>query len=395
MAKEIKPITVTKSIATNFVESGLIQLGVNELPDDNNDKKLVKNGLLAILDYAIRNGEKPTDYSPSSIYRSIETIKELKLNLALPNMAHIVVWRVKGNDGNYIHDVRVQPFKHGYREIFLNFGDDVKKLHAIWSIREGDHFVPPRWVGIKMTDAEYQQNVSFGKVLKVVLVYETLGGEIRYLISERNNVLPSLIGIVRKYGDKDTKVITNKIIDKIKELNDIDLALDYVIKNHPNYLSPAWLDHTERMIEVKMINYIVRNHPISDRKVTPEIKRALEHVLDMDYDDTKENVIALMDNDQKLDDDIENGVVGSEKIKVDGEPIEIKEEPIKEEVKEETKPEEVEHVVVDDEPIIETEETKTDIETQVEKSELAPFGLDEEPETKKDEPQSFEDLFSL
>ncbi|MFA5719478.1 MAG: hypothetical protein WC939_00300 [Acholeplasmataceae bacterium] len=310
-----KNAVAKKTPTTAFIDFYLEQLGVENTQESSREYNLVKQSLVKIVQYTTEKGIQFRELSSPSIISAVERVKALGINLALPHMGYVVV---------YGDVLSIEPYKHGYIEIFRNYGADVKRILNIWSIREKDEFVAPKFIGAKMTDAEYKQNTTYGKVIKMVLQYETDYGEIKYLMAERNNIIPSLIGHIKKIGGNKFKQDVDKAVDKIQELDDFDKAYKFVRETYPHLLSPAWKDFPETMFETKMLNFIVRNHPISD-KAPMHVVSAVKESIDADFvevhqPDTKQN-------DKKVDYEIkEEKVVGSVKVEVEEE----YEEPVKE-----------------------------------------------------------------
>lgn len=299
-------LTVKRTSAGNFLDFYLKETNVFNLPDNSVDKNLVKQSLVKIVEYATTNNIKLSDLSQASVVSAVERVKALGINPTLPNMAYVVVYGDK---------LSIEPYKFGYIEIFRNHGADVARILNIWSIRKDDFFKAPKFIGAKMTEAEYEQRTTYGKVLKVVLQYETTYGEIKYLMAERNNIIPSLIGHIKKIGGSKYKNDVDKAVAKIQELDEFDSAYKYVRDNFPHLLSPAWKDFPETMFETKMINFIVRNHPISNNAPT-HVAQAIKEVVDADfievervdkrvndenlkYEVEKENVIGSVDVEEK------------------------------------------------------------------------------------------------
>src|SRR5690606_38012951 len=125
-------LTVKRTSAGNFLDFYLKETNVFNLPDNSVDKNIVKQSLVKIVEYATEKGIKLSDLSQASIVSAVERIKALGINPALPHMVYVVVYGDK---------LSIEPYKHGYREIFRNHGADVARIMNIWSIREKDIFV--------------------------------------------------------------------------------------------------------------------------------------------------------------------------------------------------------------------------------------------------------------
>lgn len=293
-------LTVKRTSAGNFLDFYLKETNVFNLPDNSVDKNLVKQSLVKIVEYATEKEIKLSDLSQASVVSAVERVKALGINPTLPNMAYVVVYGDK---------LSIEPYKFGYIEIFRNHGADVARILNIWSIRKDDFFKAPKFIGAKMTEAEYEQRTTYGKVLKVVLQYETTYGEIKYLMAERNNIIPSLIGHIKKIGGNKFKNDVDKAVAKIQELDEFDSAYKYVKDNFPHLLSPAWKDFPETMFETKMINFIVRNHPISNNTPT-HVAQAIKEVVDADFIEVEKVDKRVNDENLKYEVEKEN-VIGS------------------------------------------------------------------------------------
>lgn len=302
-------LEVKRTAVGNFLDFYLQETNVSNLPNDSVDKNLVKQSLVKIVEYATTNGIKLSDLSQASVVSAVERVKALGINPTLPNMAYVVVYGDK---------LSIEPYKFGYIEIFRNHGADVARILNIWSIREKDIFLAPKFIGAKMTEAEYEQNTTYGKVIKIVLQYETTYGEIKYLMAERNNIIPSLIGHIKKIGGSKYKNDVDKAVAKIQELDEFDKAYKYVRDNFPHILSPAWKDYPENMFETKMINFIVRNHPISNNTPT-HVAQAIKNVVDADFIEVERVDKRVNDENLKYEVEKEN-VIGSVDVQEHEEP---------------------------------------------------------------------------
>lgn len=291
-------LAVKRTAVGNFLDFYLKETNVFTLPESSVDKNLVKQSLVKIVEYATTNNIKLSDLSQASVVSAVELVKALGINPTLPNMAYVVVYGDK---------LSIEPYKFGYIEIFRNHGADVARILNIWSIRKNDVFVAPKFIGAKMTEAEYEQNTTYGKVLKIVLQYETTYGEIKYLMAERNNIIPSLIGHIKKIGGNKFKNDVDKAVAKIQELDEFDSAYKYVKDNFSHLLSPAWKDYPETMFETKMINFIVRNHPISNNAPT-HVAQAIKDVVDADFIEVERVDKRVNDENLKYEVEKENAI---------------------------------------------------------------------------------------
>lgn len=295
------------STVSNYLQFYLTSMKLDGTKTEHSkrERELAENALMLISKYALEKDIKLSALDQISVINNVKSIVKLGINASMRETLYVVDY-----DGKIV----LAPYKNGFTQLFQNFGMNVNRILDIWYIRQGDEFKMPRYVGAKMTDAEYQQNSTYGKVLKVCVVYETKDKQVKYAFSERNNVIPSLIAHIQNANRKDKDI--DKHIQKIKELDDIDKALEYILplKNQWGgyYCSPAWRTATESMLETKMLGAITRKFPTVEF-VDVDMALAYNDVINAEYQDSTA-ITRSFDNDEKLKEDLNNGVVGSETV---------------------------------------------------------------------------------
>lgn len=100
-------------------------------------------------------------------------------------------------NGNWIKEVELGIEGDGNDAILRQFGVNVKKVHPVWLVKEGDVFVYPKHKGMKLTPPEWEEKGESTKVIRVVYPVEMTDGKVQYLIAERESVKTNLLAHVR------------------------------------------------------------------------------------------------------------------------------------------------------------------------------------------------------
>lgn len=169
----------------------------------------------------------------------------------------------------------------GNDAILRNFGENVEIVYPVWVVREGDEFTYPKHKGIEVTPPEWERRGVSQKVERVVYPVKLKDGKVQYLIADRESVKTNLFAHVRNNltnetfglvkGGKKTKYDATEAekaeIDKRKEViyealrgcKTVDDML--TCPEAKPYISAAWLDTPESMMERKMRNNAIKKFP--------------------------------------------------------------------------------------------------------------------------------------
>ena len=264
---------------------------------DDYSKQCALEAMTAIFNL-VRNSPKlkdMNDLDTSNLRGIVENCASLKLNAnAYPRECYFQLRNTKiGTDENG-NDVWKQMVEMGYEgagydALLVNFGKDVDRVYPYWVVKEGDTYIPPKHKGIEVTPPEWEENGLSERAVRVVYPVKLTDGTITYLIAERegvkvnllahvrNNLMNETFGIVKgtkkKYGkevartrydatDEEKKLIDTekeKILGALRGCETLDDMLKCDIAKP--YISAAWLDTPESMIQRKMCNNATRKFP--------------------------------------------------------------------------------------------------------------------------------------
>ena len=201
----------------------------------------------------------------------------LKLNAnAYPRECYFQI-RSKKIGNQYVKVVEMGIEGDGNDAILRNFGVNVKMVHPVWIVHEGDEFVYPKRKGLDVCPPEWEEKGVSQKVTKVVYPVELLDGSVQYLISERDSVKTNLFAHVRNnlmnetFGicksrydatDKQKAEINAKKEEVYAALRECETVDDMLkCEKAIPYMSGAWLDTPESMIVRKMRNNAIKKFP--------------------------------------------------------------------------------------------------------------------------------------
>lgn len=272
---------------------------------------LVKN------DHKIYMGNLDT----SNLRDIVEHCASLKLNAsAYPRECYFQLRNIKvGVDENgkdiWQKQVEMGIEGAGYDSLLANYGKDVDMVYPYWVIKEGDTYIPPKHKGLKITPPEWEENGLSDKAIKVVYPVKLTDGTVTYLTADRNSVKVNLLahvkqnminatfGIVtgtKKQGGKEVektrydatpeqaKQIKEKkeeILNALRKCETVDDMLTCEIARP--FISGAWLDTPESMIQRKMCNNATRKFP----KNYDPMARQAQIEMDEVYQQTQAEII--------------------------------------------------------------------------------------------------------
>lgn len=165
----------------------------------------------------------------------------------------------------------------GYDALLANFGKDVDRVYPYWIIKDGDTYIPPKHKGLETTPPEWEENGLSDKAVKVVYPVKLTDGTVTYLTADRNSVKVNLLAHVKqnminatfgicadryKANEKQKAEIKEKkeeILNALRACETVDEMLSCEIAKP--FISGAWLDTPESMIQRKMCNNATRKFP--------------------------------------------------------------------------------------------------------------------------------------
>lgn len=249
----------------------------NSVNFDSYSKQCVVSCMQSIFEIVTESNIDMKNIQSNNIKDILTTVACLKINSnAHPKECYLQV-RSKKVGNNWTKKLELGIEGDGNDAILRNFGVNVKTVHPYWLVRENDEFEYPSRVGIEVKPPSWVMVDVTSKVDKVVYPIETLDGNITYQIAERNGTKPNLVAHIRnnmmnetfgvcenryKATDKQKVEIAKKkeeVLEKVLSFETVDEILD--CKELKPYISMAWLDSREAMIERKMRNNAIRKFP--------------------------------------------------------------------------------------------------------------------------------------
>lgn len=165
----------------------------------------------------------------------------------------------------------------GYDSLLANYGKDVKQVYPYWVIKEGDKYIPPKHKGLTITEPEWEENGQSDKAVRVVYPVKLADGTVTYLSADRDSVKVNLLAHVKQNIMNETfgicedryhatpkqkaeiKAKKDEILNALRACKTVDEMLECELARP--FISGAWLDTPESMIQRKMCNNATRKYP--------------------------------------------------------------------------------------------------------------------------------------
>lgn len=219
----------------------------------------------------------------SNLRAIVERCASLKLNAsAYPRECYFQLRNVKvGTDENgkdiWQKQVEMGIEGAGYDSLLSNYGKDVEQVYPYWVIKEGDVYVAPKHKGLEITPPEWEEKGLSDKAVKVVYPVKLKDGTVTYLSADRNSAMVNLLAHVKQnmmnttFGICDDrykatekqkaeiKAKKEEILNALRACETVDDMLACEIARP--FISGAWLDTPESMIQRKMCNNATRKYP--------------------------------------------------------------------------------------------------------------------------------------
>ena len=261
--------TYTDLVTRDYEERGLVL--------SEPEKKCAMSAMSNIYQLMKESGSKLEDFDPNSIRKAVGQAASLQLNAnSYPSECYFST-RKKKIGNSWVSQVELGIMGAGNDAMLRTFGVNVKQVYPVWIVHEGDEFKYPSFKGLELSPPEWVQKSASGKVDKVVYPVELLDGSVQYLIAEResvkvnlfahvrNNLMNETFGIVEKrYNatpEQKAEIDSKKqvIYDALRACSTLDDML--ACEQARPYISAAWLDSTESMVERKLRNNAIRKFP--------------------------------------------------------------------------------------------------------------------------------------
>lgn len=246
---------------------------------DDYSKQCALEAMTAIFNL-VKNSPKLKDMNSldtSNLRGIVERCASLKLNAnAYPRECYFQLRNVKVGDGwQQIVEMGIEGA--GYDSLLANYGKDVDRVYPYWVVKEGDEYIPPKHRGLEVTPPEWEEKGLSERAVKVVYPVKLTDGTVTYLTAEREGVRVNLLAHVKqnmmnetfgvcadryKATDKQQAEIKKKkeeVLKALRECETVDDMLKCEIAR--KFISGAWLDTPESMIQRKMCNNATRKFP--------------------------------------------------------------------------------------------------------------------------------------
>lgn len=181
---------------------------------------------------------------------------------------------------------------NGYDSLLSNYGKNVKQVYPHWIVKEGDKYIPPKHKGLSVTEPEWEEKGLSSKAVRVVYPVMLADGTVTYLSADRDSVKINLLAHVKQNMMNETfgictdrykatekqkseiKEKKNEVLNTLRACKTVDEMLECEIVKP--FISGAWLDTPESMIQRKMCNNAIRKYP---KNYDPMARQA---ILEMD-----------------------------------------------------------------------------------------------------------------
>ena len=245
---------------------------------DDYSKKCALEAMTSIYTL-VKNDDKVNmgNLDTSNLRGIVEHCASLKLNAsAYPRECYFQLRSVKvGNEWQKVVEMGIEGA--GYDSLLANYGKDVEQVYPYWVIKEGDTYIPPKHKGLEVTPPEWEENGLSDKAIRVVYPVKLKDGSVTYLSADRNSVKVNLLAHVKQnmmnatFGicadrykatekqKEEIKAKKEEILNALRACATVDDMLACEIARP--FISGAWLDTPESMIQRKMCNNATRKFP--------------------------------------------------------------------------------------------------------------------------------------
>lgn len=272
---------------------------------DDYSKKCALEAMTSIYTL-VKNDDKANmgNLDTSNLRGIVEHCASLKLNAsAYPRECYFQLRNVKvGDTWQKVVEMGIEGA--GYDALLSNYGKDVEQVYPFWVIKEGDTFIPPKHKGLETAPPEWEEKGLSNKAIKVVYPVKLKDGTVTYLMADRSGVKVNLLAHVkqnmmnetfgicadrRKATEKQKEEIKAKkeeILNALRACETVDDMLKCEVAKP--FISGAWLDTPESMIQRKMCNNATRKFP----KNYDVMARSAQIEMDEVYQESQEEIEA-------------------------------------------------------------------------------------------------------
>nr|DAR00467.1 MAG TPA: RecT family protein [Bacteriophage sp.] len=286
---------ITGLIAKDYEACGVIF--------DEYSRKCAMEAVGSIYNLVKNDGKANMNSLDTSNLRGIvENCAGLKLNpSAYPRECYFQLRNVKrGNEWVKVVEMGIEGA--GYDSLLSHYGKDVEQVYPYWVVKEGDTYIPPKHKGLELTPPEWEEKGLSDKAVRVVYPVKLTDGTVTYLTADRASVKVNLLAHVKQnmmnatFGvcedrykatpkqKEEIKAKKDEILNALRACSTVDDMLECEIARQ--FISGAWLDMPESMIQRKMCNNATRKYP----KNYDQMARQAQIELDDTYRQTQDDV---------------------------------------------------------------------------------------------------------
>lgn len=258
-----------------LMRKDFMEVGV---PFDDYSKQCVVAAMSSIYQLVQSNKVEMKSLNNSTLRNVLGQVSSLKLNAnAIPRECYFSLRKRQNSQGVWEQVVELGIEGDGNDALLRQFGNNVKAVHPVWLVKEGDEFTYPKRKGLEVEPPSWEEKGLSQKVLRVVYPVELMDGNVEYLISERDSVKVNLIAHIRNNMMNETfgickdrynataeqkqqiKERKNEILDIVRKCETLEDILNCEVAKA--YISAAWLDTPEAMFVRKMRNNAIKKFP--------------------------------------------------------------------------------------------------------------------------------------
>lgn len=308
---EKKAFTTSLSVWSNEI-TGLIARDYEAcgVQFDDYAKKCAMEAMTSI--YTLVKNDSKTDINnidKSNLRQIVENCASLKLNAGSnPRECFFQLRSVKvGNDWMKVVEMGIEG--DGYDALLSNFGKNVKQVYPFWAVKEGDVYVAPKHRGLEVAPPEWEEKGLSDKVVRVVYPVKLTDGTVTYLIAERDGVKVNLLAHVKQnmmnatFGicadrfkatekqKEEIKAKKTEVLDAMRACKTVDEMLKCELAR--SFISGAWLDTPESMIQRKMRNNAIRKFPKNYDPMARQAQLEMDEVYQASKAEIEENANSM------------------------------------------------------------------------------------------------------
>lgn len=308
---EKKAFTTSLSVWSNEI-TGLIARDYETcgVQFDDYAKKCAMEAMTSI--YTLVKNDSKTDINnidKSNLRQIVENCASLKLNAGSnPRECFFQLRSVKGgNDWMKVVEMGIEG--DGYDALLSNFGKNVKQVYPFWAVKEGDVYVSPKHRGLEVAPPEWEEKGLSDKVVRVVYPVKLTDGTVTYLIAERDGVKVNLLAHVKQnmmnatFGicadrfkatekqKEEIKAKKTEVLDAMRACKTVDEMLKCELARP--FISGAWLDTPESMIQRKMRNNAIRKFPKNYDPMARQAQLEMDEVYQASKAEIEENANSM------------------------------------------------------------------------------------------------------